>query len=627
MATVKQAGGGAAEKEAKSLYQTTVDKVVHVVERAWGFGKDSWRSATTRVRSDARAFQAAVRTGSLQALELLKGLAVVSLAVLFVLCVFVAVLFVCLWLAGVSAVVVRYYTLSRVAGNHVVPLPFNTMPLHTEWWRNRPIDDAITRFVPSLEYAGARRSSLPGPDADGNGGGRREGGEGEGGNAFPFYGVAAEDGASGIGASPGNDDDLLSRIRQAGLRLTGQGAAVDGGGGVGGLVQAQAGKLLDFKLAFLQQYANSLLATSTMIISTGAAKTLFLPGGAVNMEAIFDFGSPMFSAQGVYSGRMQLVFVREEVGRDVSVIVESAMLFAEDARSPQSLSSLDVLFRRTHTVHVRTGDPPLSWVARFVAWWLRIVFYLPLKAYEVSQRWIRDSRSAPFPPIDHDREVAVLVDVYERFTPPPSLRSRLRALNFTVYYNHLNEGSALSRAGARGRPALSRITFYSHVRLRGFTYFMAAYPVVSFLFLTAVLLVVYAAVALTTVTVGGAVLYYRFFSGAESDDERDRDGSDDKFKWTFPQNASFSSNGASPTTPMMPSFALTSTRHSRDGGSGLGRPSSARSHDHDRSHHTPDALHSARLTGRSSSSLVHRSTSSTSRVPSQFPPTQSKKTH
>lgn len=556
----------AAEKTAepapgKPLYERASRYVSDAVGTARSFGNSSYRVVDARVRSDANAAKQLIHLGSRRGLDLLKKLALFYLAVVVAAGVILAVLWVCLWLASGSSVMLRYYTLRNVAGSQIVPLAFNAMPLFTEWWRNGPVDDAMSGFLPRLANG-----------KDGRGGALD--------GAESLYGS----GGDPIGLGGEDPDSLQSKVRQLTSRLRGE--ETNSGNQ---LVRAQGGKLLDFKLEFLQQYVNSVLASSTMYIPTGNAKTLFLPGGSVNMEAIFDFGSPMFNAKGTYTGRVQLVFAREHVGRHVSVVVEGSMLFAEDPRNPQTLSSLDVLFTNTHTVSVRTGDEPQWWVLSAASWVLRLCFYVPMRSYEVALRFVRDSQAAPFHPIDPEHEVAVTVDLYERFAPPVSLQSRLRAINFTVYYNHLSEGSALSPGKTFQRPTLSHMTFYSHVQLRGFAYLQSMYPVTTFLVVTVILFFIYASTSVALVSAASIVLYIYLFSAPSA-------GDDAHVRWAFDNNTSFSSSGPSHASPLTPFGTSGATR-------GVRRATSS---------HFP-GRHSLRDTRRNSPDLLDDSSSQFSR--------------
>ncbi|CCW65806.1 unnamed protein product [Phytomonas sp. EM1] len=245
-----------------------------------------------------------------------------------------------------------------------------------------------------------------------------------------------------------------------------------------------------------------MLATSTMLLSSGLTQEVFLPSGDVNMEAIFQLESPIFNAKAEYYGKMQFVFLREDVGRDVTIVVESTMLLAEDVHLPQPLATLDVVFRKYISLNVRTGDTPTWWPIRIAKCVFQILFYGPLKGSQILHRMYIDATAAPFPRIDHEREVAVTVSLYERFTPPLSLQSRLRAMNITVYQNP-DEGSSNSLQ----RVKLLRMTFYSFLELRGVVGWLVRHPVISYVFLTLFVFFILCGVTFIVCAVLGVVLY------------------------------------------------------------------------------------------------------------------------
>ncbi|CCW71635.1 unnamed protein product [Phytomonas sp. Hart1] len=378
--------------------------------------------------------------GSTKGRSLLKK-AILFNGVLFSLSFIVLVLLIgCLLSAMGTTIAFRYYMLRHVAGSHVIPLDFNTMPFYTEWWRNQPIDDA----------------------------------------AFTHLSLLAQERPPVGSRLEGNQSGRMTPYSSEGVELA----------------------YADMKLSILNRYRNSVLATSTMVLSSGLTEKVFLHGGDVNLEAIFQLGSPIFNAKAEYFGKMQFVFLREDVGRDVTLMVENTMLLAEDADLPQPLATLDVVFRKYVSLNVRTGDPLLWWPIRIAKYIFQILFYIPLKGFQIIQRLYIDSNTAPFPKIDHDREVAVTVNLYNRFAPPLSLQSRLRAMNVTVYQNHDGDSSVSLK-----RAKLLRMTFYSFLDLHGVVGWLVHHPVISFVFLTMFTFAVFSSVTFIVCTVLVVMLY------------------------------------------------------------------------------------------------------------------------
>ncbi|CBZ29071.1 conserved hypothetical protein [Leishmania mexicana MHOM/GT/2001/U1103] len=287
------------------------------------------------------------------------------------------------------------------------------------------------------------------------------------------------------------------------------------------LLHQHMGQFADAKFSLLNHFVNSHLASTTMHIPrTAASAEVFSPRGGVNLERLFQLGPAMFNAKGEYTAKMQVVLAKEEVGRDVLLILESAMLFSEDAMAVQSVAQFDVLFTKSTSVTVRTGPLHRSWLVLVLEKVLRFWFCLPVWSYEYLVGVLRQQDSAPFPPIDSSREVAVVLEVYHRFTPPLDLQPRLRAMNFTLYQ--------LPDAGAPSRVKVSRLIFFSTVQLTGVARWLTAYPVSTFLLLVVIL---FAASAVASVggLLGLLVYAYWRWHREQPLESFDEDDSDEEF--------------------------------------------------------------------------------------------------
>lgn len=357
-----------------------------------------------------------------------------------------------------TAAALRHYVLSHVPDNRVISLGFNTIPFTTETWRSRSLDEAIKPFL----QLNAPSTSQPSASA------------------------SREEEARKLAVHTRTEPSLLET------------------------------HVKDLKLSLIQTYVNSLLATTTMHLPTNTPSTLFLPGGTVNYESIFSLGPPMFNANGEYAAKVQLIFVKEKQWRDVSLVLETVMLFAEDEHTPQALGTLDVLFSTTRTVNIRTGEPAPWWPLALVTVALRLLWYLPVKAYEVVSRAMYETEHAPFPPFDSTREVAVVVDVYERFVPPTTLQPRLRAVNFTLY-QHVEEGEPQAKV------RLARWSVFSTVKVRGLAHYLMEYPVITFLALVVAFFVAYSGFAVVGVVVLALLAYTKLYKPYVSDGGADSD--------------------------------------------------------------------------------------------------------
>lgn len=388
----------------------------------------------------------------------LRGV-VFCLAFLAVCAILVTDLSGCFVMSVAAAAGLRRYVLANVPGTTVIPLSFNAMPFHSDdWQRHFPEDNALKEFF------------LP-------------------------------------------DKETRALIATAGE------AHAD----PTHFLEQRMGQLVDTKFSLLSHFVNSHLASTTMYIPRAAASTeVFSPRGGVNLESLFQLGPAMFNARGEYSARMQVVLAKEDVGRDVSLILESSMLFSEDAGSVEPLHQFDVLFKRSTSVSTRTGPPYSALAVVMLKKLLRLCFYPPMRAYEYLVSSLHQRDNAAFPPIDPSREVAVVLEVYSRFTPPLALQPRLRAINFSLY--QLPEPSSPSRV------KLSRLVFLSTVQLTGVARWFADYPVSTFLVLVGVFLSVSAALSVGVLLGIAGYVYWNWFRATpKSTSSSDKDSSDSEF--------------------------------------------------------------------------------------------------
>ncbi|GET91005.1 hypothetical protein, conserved [Leishmania tarentolae] len=373
-----------------------------------------------------------------------------------VLAVLVADLSVCLVTSVTAAASIRHFVLANVPGTAVISLHFNALPFHNDDWMRHLPEDTALR-----EFILPERETY----------------------------------------------ELLQSKTQRADSL--------------GLLHQRMGQFADAKFSLLSHFVSSHLASTTMHIprSTTSAE-VFSPKGSVNLETLFQLGPAMFNARGEYAAKMQVVLAKEAVGRDVSLILESAMLFSEDAMAVQPVDQYDVLFTKSTSVTVRTGPLQRWWPLLLLEKVLRLCFCLPVWSYEYLVRSAQQKDSAPFPPIDSSREVGVVLEVYNRFTPPLDLQPRLRAMNFTLYQ--------LPEPGAPSRVKVSRLIFFSTVQLTGVARWLTDYPVSTFLFLVAIL---FAVLAVTSVgSLLGLLIYaYGRCFREQPVDLFDEDDSDDTF--------------------------------------------------------------------------------------------------
>ncbi|ESL06507.1 hypothetical protein TRSC58_05818 [Trypanosoma rangeli SC58] len=327
---------------------------------------------------------------------------------------------------------IRHYVLLHAPGNQLLPLTFNTMPYETELWRLHTLDTLVSRLASEPE-------TLP-----------RQG-----------------DGRS-----------VVARKESTGAELSLS-------------VAEQAASL---KMSLIQQYVQNTLATSTLLVPTLVRREVFPPGGGVSIEALFQQRKPMFNARGVYDAKMQLVFMKEEVGRDVSLVLESSVLFSEDSDVSQALSGLDVLLKTTTSLTFTTGEKETSLLMHLVKTSFRFAFFVPLWMYE---KFIELLHRDFFPGVDTSTEVAVVVDVYSGFEPPLALQPRLRAINFTLYQEVKN---------ALGRARLLRMHFFNRVHLAGLAYYFSTYTLTSFMCTTLVLFICFCVIAVGLALAAGALI-------------------------------------------------------------------------------------------------------------------------
>ncbi|EKG05951.1 hypothetical protein TCSYLVIO_002968 [Trypanosoma cruzi] len=376
------------------------------------------------------------------ALRMFKSTVLASAAIFFVVLVVFFTLIGCVAFSLVGSVTIRHYILSHAPGNQLMSLTFNTMPFETELWRLHKVD-AIVPHLTSQPESLLQRS----------------------------------------------DDSLVASTKETTDKQ---------------LTSSVAWQAASLKMSLIEQYVKNTLATSTLIIPSLAQKEVFPPGGGISIEALFEQKKPMFNAKGVYDAKMQFVFMKEDAGRDVSMVLESAVLFAEDPDVPQSLAALDVLLKTTTSFTVTTGEKESHVLVRLIKMSLRFVFFVPLWMYET---FFFSLRYDFFPGVDPLTEVAVVSDVYTGFEPPLALQPRLRAINFTLYQQG---GHVMNRA------RLVRMHFFTAVHLTGLAYYFSTYKLISFMCTTLVLFTCFCAIAMGLVFVAGAVIASHYLRGGSS---------------------------------------------------------------------------------------------------------------
>eukprot|EP00796_Vickermania_ingenoplastis_P003595 gene3595-2536_t len=256
----------------------------------------------------------------------------------------------------------------------------------------------------------------------------------------------------------------------------------------------------DLKLSVLQQYVDSIVATSTLVLpSMEPSELLFSPSGDFNYDRLFSGEvKPLFTADGEYAATVQLVLLKEEIGADTSLVLQYAMLYSDE--DSWSLPSLKVLFHSSHSVTIRTGPGKPRFLYSLFTTLVETVFYVPLRVYRYLYYVALDNVNSPFPNINHPQEVSVVIPLYTRFTPPVPLRSNLRALNFTVFQQRRDPEEQKIR--------ISRWMFHSNVRLGGLAYWLYEYPFSSFVLLSLAFGIAYGCVLLGFVAVGICLFFY-----------------------------------------------------------------------------------------------------------------------
>lgn len=347
-----------------------------------------------------------------------------------------------------TAAAIRYYTLSNVPGVRVTPLHFNALPFHGDAWRRSLPDDATMKHFFLSQSDAARASIEP------------------------------------VTAATDFPERRRSNVDRS---------------------YSLADHFADAKFSLLMRYVDSHLASSTFHIPRAAPSTeMFTPTGAVNLEALFRRGPPMFNALGEYTAKLQVVVMRDdELGGDATLVLESSVLFSEYANDMPPLHQLNVLFKSSTTATVRIGDAFEMSLLRALRRVLRLCFYIPVTTYEYFMASLLSYSDAPFPSIQRDREVSVVMDVYDRFIPPWALQPRLRAMNFTLY--QLPDLTEVRRV------KVSRMVLYSTVRLTGVAQLLADYPLVSFITLVVVFFALYVAVVVVFLGALTVYVYWRFY--------------------------------------------------------------------------------------------------------------------
>lgn len=381
--------------------------------------------------------------------------------------VFTFLIFVGLIVLGIlsttSAASVRYLWVKDIPGNGVVRLSFNVLPLVTEWWRSTAIDSALQYYLPPPECQA-----------------EIEDGKGEKGERKHLE---------------MRKPNIFTEREKTGFPNREYVA------GVSSTIITQASQV---KISLVQQYVNAMVATSTLLIPSKnrlslhrsmarmGFPSLFSSSGKVNPDLLFKPPvDPFFTLDAEYSGSIQLVFLKEDVGADSVLVVDFSILYADMGEGggevvggkPASLEDEDewllphlrVLFGDTQTVHIQTGPPARSRLKRWLYKGVEKFFFFPLLACRYLYYFALDYENGPFPFIDSSKEVAVVIPLYKRFIPPSPIRDRLRAINFTIYQAQSSQEEKKVR--------LSRWMFHSSIQLQGVAYYFREYPFISFLLL------------------------------------------------------------------------------------------------------------------------------------------------
>ncbi|CCD12413.1 unnamed protein product [Trypanosoma congolense IL3000] len=338
------------------------------------------------------------------------------------------VLSACVAASVFGSLLLRQYILLLVPGNELTTLDFNTMPLETERWRLHDLSQMIAQFDVTPS------DSLHGAST-----------------------ILTNRGAE-------RDERHTSALRTEGDTL---------------------------KMSLISKMVYGTVATSTLILPSPVRGDVFHADGSVSTEALFSQRKPMFHAKGVYNAKMQLVFHKEDVGRDISLVLESVVLMANESYVPQPLKSLRELLRVTSSFTITTGRRFGSWPRELLAESLHAAFCFPIWIFQTLSDVLH---SDVFPVIDRATEVAVVTSVYTNFEPPLHLQPRLRAINFTLYHS---EGDTSSK------PRLKRALFHTSVELKGLAYYFSTYTISSFIGVTIFLLTLLGTGALTFAVAAG----------------------------------------------------------------------------------------------------------------------------
>ncbi|RHW72822.1 uncharacterized protein TEOVI_000311200 [Trypanosoma equiperdum] len=381
---------------------------------------------TERLQPYTEKLDGALQTGFDISLRTLKRAFMILTAVGAALLILLIVLLVCLVASVLGSLFIRWYVLLLAPGTELFTLSFNTMPLETEQWRLHKLNNMVSQLEPTRESPLLHR---------------------------------------------GDENSTASLV---GL----------GGGVNANLVSVLQNEAAGLKMSLITKLVRNTVATSTLVIPSRVYRQVFLPHGGVSVEGLFKQRKPMFNARGVYAAKMQLVFAKEDIGREVSMFLESSMLMAKDPYISQSLGALDVLFKMDSSFTLITGEKPRSWPVELFMWSVSKFLCVPIWCYQKLAPLLNPD---VFPMFDPETEVAVVTPVYSDFEPPLYLQPHLRAINFTLYQ---------SEEGLQPKVRLRRLHLHTSVELSGLAYYFSNYAVSSFV----------GAAVLLQVLLGGAAL-------------------------------------------------------------------------------------------------------------------------
>ncbi|ORC84741.1 uncharacterized protein TM35_000411110 [Trypanosoma theileri] len=406
------------------------------------------------------ALREVLKVGNTFALQIFKNTFLASIITIVTALVLFFAFLGCLSVALIGSFAVRYYVLSNVPENQIHHLDINTMPFETEPWLMRKLDRTFSHVSTLLEVTP---------------------------HSF--------DNHIAVGAGE------LAEVQKTSSFLE------------------QAASL---KMTLIKKYVHGTLAKSTLMIPSLVQKEVFPPGGGVSIESLFHQRKPMFNARGTYDAKMQLVFVREDVGRDVSMMLESSVLISDDSHVPQSISSLDSLFKVTTSFTLTTGEKPIHWLPQILKKSFHFFFYIPIVIYNSIASFLRFDE---FPFVDESSEVSVVTPVYNNFEPPMSLQPRLRAINFTLYQH---EGDVAHKA------QLKRMHLHTSVQLSGLAYYFSAYSMAAFVVTTLIFFTISSTIVSGILLgVGMAILSWYMrnkYSSMDSDEDVDDNEDEEEIK-------------------------------------------------------------------------------------------------